>query len=123
MIETRERERRREAFRTEIEKKRRRLLRAKQNKEKGLWFGLGMFGLIGWSIAIPALIGTAAGIWLDTHTSSRYSWTLMLLVLGVFIGALNAWFWVSKEQRAISRELEDAEEEDSDGFRGGGDGR
>jgi ATP synthase protein I len=30
-----------------------------------VWFGLGMMGLIGWSVAIPTLLGAALGLWLD----------------------------------------------------------
>ena len=37
--------------------------RAKRNAGHGVWFGLGMMGLIGWSVAIPTLLGAAlAGI-------------------------------------------------------------
>ena len=31
----------------------------------GVWFGLGMMGLIGWSVVVPTLLGAALGIWLD----------------------------------------------------------
>ena len=27
----------------------------------GVWFGLGMMGLIGWSVVVPTLLGTALG--------------------------------------------------------------
>jgi ATP synthase protein I len=36
-----------------------RKLRAQRNSTQGVWFGLGMMGLVGWSVAIPALAGTA----------------------------------------------------------------
>lgn len=29
-----------------------------------------MFGIIGWAVAIPTLIGVAVGIWLDRHYPS-----------------------------------------------------
>ncbi len=44
-----------------------------------MWFGLGMFGVAGWSVAIPALIGIFVGVWIDMTWKSPYSWTLMLL--------------------------------------------
>ena len=62
---------------------------------KSVWFGLGMSGLIGWSVTIPTLIGAALGIWVDKHYPSTYSWTLMLLLMGLIIGCLNAWHWVA----------------------------
>jgi ATP synthase protein I len=68
-----------------------------QQRRKSIWYGLGLFGVVGWSVAIPSLAGIFLGIWMDQHISSPYSWTLMLLVLGVGIGCLNAWYWVQKE--------------------------
>jgi ATP synthase protein I len=76
-----------------------RKIRARQEKYRSVWFGLGMFGLVGWSVAIPTLIGIAVGIWIDTTWKSPYSWTLMLLFAGVVVGCLNAWYWVKRESR------------------------
>jgi ATP synthase protein I len=76
-----------------------RKIRARQEEDRGVWFGLGMFGLVGWAVAIPALIGIAVGIWIDKRWPSPYSWTLMLLVIGVMVGCLNAWYWVKRESR------------------------
>ena len=50
---------------------------------QGVWFGLGMMGLIGWSVAIPTLLGAALGIWLDQHYPGKHAWTLALLVAGL----------------------------------------
>lgn len=76
-----------------------RKLRARREQDRGVWFGLGMFGLIGWSVAIPTLIGAAAGVWIDSHWPGDHSWTLMLLILGVGLGCFNAWTWVQRESR------------------------
>ena len=45
--------------------------RARQRQDRGVWFGLGMFGLVGWSIAVPTLAGIALGVWLDTRLDTR----------------------------------------------------
>jgi len=87
-----------------------RKLKARRNSTQGVWFGLGMMGLIGWSVAIPTLIGAAFGIWLDNHYAGGRSWTLALLVAGLAIGCLNAWLWVSKEDKAMRGEPEDDDE-------------
>lgn len=63
------------------------------------WFGLGMFGLIGWAVAVPTLIGIAVGMWLDEVAPARFSWTLALLLAGVALGCWNAWHWVQRESR------------------------
>lgn len=86
-------------FYEEVEAKERRKLKARKQKDRDVWFGLGMFGLVGWSVAIPTLIGVAIGIWIDTRWPSQYSWTLMCLIIGVIVGCLNAWFWVKRESR------------------------
>jgi ATP synthase protein I len=84
-----------------------RKLRARQRVEQGIWFGLGMFGIVGWSVAIPTLIGVALGIWIDTRWPSRFSWTLMLLFMGLLLGCLQAYYWLSLERRIIEREKRD----------------
>jgi ATP synthase protein I len=77
---------------------------------RGVWFGLGMMGLIGWSVAIPTLLGAALGLWLDKRYPGGHSWTLALLVAGLAIGCLNAWHWVAKEDKAMRDEQEDGDE-------------
>jgi ATP synthase protein I len=84
-----------------------RKLKARRNPAQGVWFGLGMMGLIGWSVAIPTVLGAALGIWLDKQHPGEHSWTLVLLVAGLGIGCLNAWHWVAKEDRAMRQEKED----------------
>ena len=83
-----------------------RKLRAQRNSTQGVWFGLGMMGLVGWSVAIPALAGTALGIWLDSHHPGNHSWTLALLIAGLAIGCFNAWHWVDKENKEMREDEE-----------------
>ena len=82
-----------------VEHKAARKIRARRGGDRSIWFGLGMFGLVGWSVAIPTLIGLAVGIWIDMRWPSRFSWTLMGLIIGVALGCVNAWFWVKRESR------------------------
>ena len=87
-----------------------RKLRARRDTTQGVWFGLGMMGLIGWSVVVPTLLGAALGSWLDDRHPGTRSWTLALLVAGLCIGCLNAWHWVSKEDRAMREEQENDDE-------------
>jgi ATP synthase protein I len=89
------------AFAAQIDAKAARKLKARRNPDNGVWFGLGMMGLIGWSVVVPTLAGAALGIWLDRHHTQRHSWTLALLVAGLTIGCFNAWHWVAKEEKAM----------------------
>lgn len=94
----------------EIGEKAARKLKAKRNSRNVAWFGLGMMGLIGWSVVVPTLLGAALGIWLDNHHPGSHSWTLMLLIAGLTIGCVNAWYWVSKEEKEMQEEQEDNDE-------------
>jgi ATP synthase protein I len=79
-------------------------LKARRNPAPGVWFGLGMMGLIGWSVVVPTLAGAALGLWLDKHHAGKHSWTLALLVAGLAIGCFNAWHWVANEDKAMHEE-------------------
>ena len=87
----------------EVAARERRKIRARREKDESIWFGLGMIGLVGWSVAIPILVSVLIGFWIDRTYPSRYSWTLMFLFIGVVLGALNAWYWVSRERQAIEK--------------------
>jgi ATP synthase protein I len=93
----------------EIAAKAARKLRNQRRKKPHFWTGVGMFGLVGWSVAVPALLGVALGIWLDNHYPSPHSWTLAGLLAGIVLGCFNAWYWVDKENKAIHKDLEDDE--------------
>src|SRR6202166_5431072 len=81
-----------------------RKLKAQRGAKWSIWFGLGVSGLIGWSVTVPALIGAAFGIWVDKHYPSSFSWTLMLLLLGLIIGCVNAWYWVASEYKVMQED-------------------
>ncbi len=83
-----------------------RKLKAQRNAHQGVWFGLGMMGLIGWSVVVPTLLGAALGMWLDAHHPGKHAWTLALLMAGLVIGCLNAWHWVASEDQAMRDEQE-----------------
>lgn len=90
-------------FSDSVEGKIKRKLEAHQDAGLSVWHGLSLFGLVGWSVVLPTLIGTGIGVWIDQHYSSRHSWTLMLLLGGLILGSINAWHWVEKERRNIHR--------------------
>ena len=95
-------------FSREVAAKAARKLKAQRDSTQGVWLGLGMMGLIGWSGVVPTLAGAALGIWLDNRHPGRHSWTLMLLIIGLVIGCLNAWHWVDKEDK----EMQEGQEND-----------
>jgi ATP synthase protein I len=87
-----------------------RKLKARRNPAAGVWMGLGMMGLIGWSVAVPTLLGAALGLWLDHRHAGRHSWTLALLMAGLALGCFNAWHWVARENQAMQDQSEDSDD-------------
>lgn len=97
-----------EEFLQLIKKKQKRKLDAKKHgKNWILWIGFSLFGLIGWSVMLPTLIGFSLGIWIDRKWPSPYSWTLILGMGGLLLGCASAWVWLQKERREIEREKND----------------
>jgi len=94
-------------FSEQIAKKEKRKLTAQRTSSGTVWAGLGMFGMIGWSVAIPTLLGAALGIWLDKKYPESFSWTLTFLVIGLLTGCIIAWYWVAKEDKEIHQNKEE----------------
>ncbi len=69
------------------------MIRGREESKSGKpnWSGLAILGIVGWSVTIPTLIGTAAGIWLDHHWPGRIPWTVTLLFAGLIVGCASAW--------------------------------
>jgi ATP synthase protein I len=102
----------RTAFSREVGAKAARKLKAQDNAKKGVWFGLGMMGLVGWSVVVPTLLGVVAGIRLDNDHPGKFSWTLTFLIIGLCLGCLNAWYWVTKEDKKMQEGQEDHDNND-----------
>lgn len=102
--------RRASALAAQVGAKAARKLRARRNPAASVYFGLGMMGLVGWSVVVPTLLGTALGVWLDKRHPGTHSWTLALLVAGLALGSMNAWHWVAKEEKAMRDEQGDGDE-------------
>ncbi len=81
-------------------------LKAQHNKPR-VWSGFGLFGMVGWSVAVPTLLGVALGWWLDKKYPQHFSWTITCLFAGLIGGCVIAWNWISKENKAIHKNTED----------------
>jgi ATP synthase protein I len=82
-----------------------RLKKSRENPGLSPLRGLGAFGMIGWSIAVPTVGGAFLGLWLDRNMPQDFNWVIALILGGVALGGFIAWAWVSRESR---------EEDDSD---------
>lgn len=97
-------------FSQQVGEKAARKLKAQRHVTQTVWSGLGMMGLVGWSVVVPTLLGAALGIWIDEHYPGSHSWTLALLTIGLGLGCVNAWHWVAKEDREIHEQEENNHE-------------
>jgi len=96
-----------DSFSEEIAEKENRKLKALRENKQSPWLGLGMFGMVGWSVAVPSLLGAALGIWLDKKYTQSFSWTLTCLLSGIVVGCAIAWNWVTKEDKKIDQDNEE----------------
>jgi ATP synthase protein I len=97
-------------FSEQIAKKEKRKLKAQRVSSGSVWSGLGMFGMVGWSVAIPTLLGAALGIWLDKTHPESFSWALSFLMVGLITGCIIAWYWVAKEDKEMHHNQEENDE-------------
>lgn len=58
--------------------------------------GLGVFGVIGWSVAMPTVAGAFLGMWLNRVAPQSFSWPMALILGGAVVGAMVAWSWIDK---------------------------
>ena len=95
-----------DSFSKKIAEKEKRKMKTLGEEKQSVWAGLGTFGMVGWSVAVPALVGVALGIWLDKKYAQSFSWTLTCLIAGLVAGCAIAWNWVAKEDKKIDEENE-----------------
>lgn len=99
-----------ERFSKKIGEKEKQKLKALHEDKRSVWAGLGTFGMVGWSVAVPTVLGIAAGLWLDENYPQPISWTITLLIVGLFIGCLIAWKWVARENKMMHQNKDKKDE-------------
>lgn len=89
------------SFSKQVSEKENRKLKALKDDKESVWTGLGVFGIVGWSIVVPVISGALLGKWLDGKYPESFSWTLTLMVSGLALGCIVAWNWVNKEDKKM----------------------
>lgn len=100
------------AFHDQVGEKEELKLKAQRQKTDSVWQGFSVFGIIGWSVAVPTVILVLIGVMLDERYTGRQSYTLSLLGIGIFLGCMNAWYWVSRKMQEIKDEETENDEYD-----------
>lgn len=93
-----------EVFSRKVGENEKRKLASRAEKKRSEWQGFGLFGIVGWSVAVPTLLGTALGKWIDSQTSGTISWTLSFLIIGLVIGCIIAAYWIRKEHKEMHQD-------------------
>lgn len=102
-----------EFCRTVGSKEQRRMLAEKQGTV-GTWSAFGSMGSVGWFIALPTVLGSVFGVWLDHRWPSKINWTLTMLGVGLFFGCMCAGIWMNREKNRIMKEREEWLSQNSD---------
>lgn len=64
-----------------------------------------LFGLVGWSIVIPAVLCAYIGMWFDEkYKSASISYTFYFILFGLLVGCYNAFRWVKREKERLDKE-------------------
>jgi ATP synthase protein I len=66
----------------------------KRFRGKGIfWHSIATFGVIGWMIALPMVMGAYLGRYLDSKITGAegISWTITFILLGLAIGIYSVW--------------------------------
>lgn len=92
---------REKGFLEEVDNKEKQMLSARNEEKRSEWRGFGTFGMVGWSVAVPTVLGAVLGVWLDRRYPQTFSWTLTLLLAGLFVGCALAWQWIDKENKSM----------------------
>jgi ATP synthase protein I len=84
-------------FETRVRRQKERIEQGRREKGQSFWKYVGLIGVVGWGVAVPTAVGVLLGLWIDRRYDTGSRWTLILLVLGLCMGCLNAWRMITKE--------------------------
>ncbi|WP_320008505.1 AtpZ/AtpI family protein [Maridesulfovibrio sp.] len=98
-----------EKFRRCIGSKEQRKMRAVQKGTVGTLSAFGSMGAVGWLVALPVVLGSLLGAWIDYRWPSMINWTLAMLGAGLAVGCLLAGIWMNREKNKILKERDEWE--------------
>lgn len=83
-----------EKLKTEVKKDIQRKEKAKREK-RTLLAQTVYLGTLGLMLVLPIVVGAYLGTWLDSRLKGySVSWTITLILIGVFVGAVNVYFFI-----------------------------
>lgn len=89
-----------------------RLQHARNKPGESPLLGFGVFGIVGWSIAVPTVAGALLGHWLNRVAPQNFNWAIALILGGVVVGGFIAARWINKVSvEQDSRNQDDGEDQ------------
>jgi ATP synthase protein I len=86
---------REQQLRKQVERQARRMRQAEKDRPT-LLAQTAYIGTLGLLFVLPVIIGAYLGDWLDSRLSGySVTWTVSLLLLGVIVGAINVYLFIS----------------------------
>ena len=86
-----------EALRKTVLRKSLRREKARGRRKDSVWAWLATFGLVGWTVVVPTVLGLALGRFLEDRIEGSVNFTITFLVVGAAVGLWMAWHWVRTE--------------------------
>lgn len=84
-------------------------------RDRGFWVGVGVMGVVGWSVILPAVAGAFLGLWIDRKLGLQAVFSGLLAMIGLVVGCWNAWRMIQKVLRHREEEETPGEGEERDG--------
>ncbi len=85
------------SFADQIEQSAGKLMKSKGEK-RSFWHWASRVGVGGWLFAIPVVAGAYIGRYFDHSSTSKISWTVTFILLGIAAGIFNLWQFLSRKE-------------------------
>ena len=87
-----------ERFLETLRHKRERAERNRREENPSFWSNVGLFGVVGWSITVPMVLGLLVGRLIDKRFDSGAVYTVFLMLVGLGFGCYNVWRLISRKR-------------------------
>jgi ATP synthase protein I len=85
-------------FRT-VRRQKEKKVECRRRGDQSVWSVIGMMGMVGWGVILPAVLGGLLGRWLDGKLGTRPDLAVLFALLGLGLGCWNAWRMVNRERQ------------------------
>ena len=88
---------RKEAFAKQVRHRRELHDEHVRDGDSSFWQSVGMMGTIGWSVAVPTVLGVLLGRWVDGYLDSAHVFLVFFMLAGLITGCVTAWRMIAEK--------------------------